>query len=93
MSRPHTISMDTTCATTITKPESSTRPSLSTGDGDHDRFAHYVRKADTVRAYVEGTPIRALCGKIWVPSRDPSRYPLCLTCVEIREGLPSRNKS
>jgi hypothetical protein len=57
------------------------------GDGDHDRFAHYVRKADIVRANVEGTPVTALCGKRWIPNRDPDRYPVCPTCKEIMAAL------
>lgn len=56
-------------------------------DGDHDRFAHYVNKADAARSYVEGTPVRALCGKVWVPSRDPDRYPVCPTCKEIVDAV------
>jgi len=71
-----------------TAPETLTLP--VTDDGDHDRFAHYVHKADSTRAYVEGTPVRALCGKGWVPSRDPSQYPVCPTCKEIRQLLMSR---
>ena len=37
---------------------------------------------------VTGTPVTALCGKVWVPSRDPKRYPVCPTCKEIYEMLP-----
>ena len=54
-----------------------------TDDGDHDRYAHYVRKSDIVRANVEGVPVTALCGKKWIPNRDPSRYPVCPTCKEL----------
>lgn len=68
-----------------TDRESITRPVPD--DGDHDRFAHYVNKADAARSYVEGTPVRALCGKIWVPSRDPDRYPVCPTCKEIVDAV------
>ena len=64
-----------------------------TDDGDHDRFAHYVRKSDAARAAVEGTPVVALCGKVWVPSRDPDRYPVCKTCAEIRERLVARGSN
>lgn len=65
--------------------QTETRPDVtpSTDEGDHDRFAHYVDKNEASRAYVEGTPVRALCGKVWVPSRDPSRYPVCQTCQDI----------
>jgi hypothetical protein len=37
---------------------------------------------------VFGTPIKALCGKVWVPSRDPKKYPVCPECKEIYESLP-----
>ncbi len=55
---------------------------VDTDDGDHDRFAHYAKKADITRALVTGEAITALCGKKWVPTRDPSRYPVCPTCRE-----------
>jgi len=58
-----------------------------TSDGDHERFAHYVDKADIVRSNVEGVPVVALCGKRWIPNRDPDRYPVCPTCMEIRKAL------
>lgn len=66
------------------RPATETRPEVSTEDGDHDRFAHYIRKSDWERAYVEGKPVRALCGKLWVPSRDPDRYEVCQTCKKIK---------
>lgn len=56
---------------------------LSYGDGDHERFAHYVDKGEAMRAMVEGTPVIALCGKKWVPSRDPEKFPICPTCKEL----------
>ena len=55
---------------------------VDTDGGDHDRFAHYARKSDITRAMVTGEAITALCGKKWVPTRDPSRYPVCPTCKE-----------
>jgi hypothetical protein len=58
------------------------RVPLDTDGGDHDRFAHYARKDDVTRAYITGEAITALCGKKWVPTRDPTRYPICPTCVE-----------
>ena len=58
-------------------------------EGDHERFAHYVWPKDKlVEAMIEGTPVRALCGKVWVPSRDPKRFPVCPTCKEIFESIP-----
>lgn len=61
----------------------------TTDEGDHERFAHYVEKDKIVESAVMGTPVRALCGKVWVPGRDPKKFPVCPTCQEIYEGLPS----
>jgi hypothetical protein len=55
--------------------------------GDHERFAHYVEKDRIVESAVTGTPVTALCGKVWVPNRDPSRFPVCPVCRDIYEGL------
>jgi hypothetical protein len=57
-------------------------------DGDHERFSHYANKDKIMEAMVTGTPIKALCGKVWVPSRDPKRFPVCPQCKEIYESLP-----
>ena len=73
-----------------TREDTGTRPDLSTGDGDHERFAHYVVKDKIVESSVTGTPLVALCGKVWVPSRDPKRYPVCPECKEIYESLPEK---
>ena len=55
--------------------------------GDHERFSHYVRKEKIVESAVMGTPVVALCGKVWVPNRDPQKFPVCPECKEIYEGL------
>jgi hypothetical protein len=68
---------------TIEAPTTIESPAdVDTDGGDHDRFAHYCRKKDVARAYVTGEAIEALCGKKWIPTRDPSRYPICPTCAE-----------
>ncbi|HEY7931087.1 MAG TPA: DUF3039 domain-containing protein [Acidimicrobiales bacterium] len=67
-----------------------------TDDGDHERFTHVVLEGYTpkdgefvplensvVEGMINATPVRALCGKVWVPGRDPQRYPICPTCREI----------
>jgi Protein of unknown function (DUF3039) len=76
---------------TLTMPETDARPvpRLSHGDGDHERFAHYAPKDKIVEASVMGTPITALCGKVWVPSRDPKRFPVCPECKDIYENVLS----
>lgn len=55
--------------------------------GDHERFAHYVRKEKIMESALSGEPVVALCGKVWVPGRDPQKFPVCPTCKEIYEGL------
>ena len=57
-------------------------------DQDHERLSHYVTRAKLTEAMVMGTPVVALCGKIWVPSRNPEKYPVCPECKEIWESMP-----
>ena len=66
-----------------------TRPSeeLLEDDGGHDRFSHYVKKEKITESAVTGKAVKALCGKKWIPSRDPEKYPICPTCKEIYAGL------
>ena len=56
-------------------------------EGDHERFSHYTPKDKIVQSAVTGKPIRALCGKLWVPTRDPEKFPVCPTCKEVYEKL------
>jgi len=76
------------------------RPAPTLDDGDHDRMAHIVLEGfkpeegdfvsagpSVVEGMVNSTPVRALCGKEWVPGRDPGRYGLCPTCKEIAESM------
>lgn len=74
---------------TLLEHEVEATPRTSHGDGDHERFAHYVRKEKILDSALSGDPVRALCGKVWVPGRDPERFPVCPTCKEIHQGLPS----
>lgn len=60
---------------------------IDTKSGDHDVFAHYVEKDEVAEAVVMGWPVIALCGKMWVPFRDASRYPICPTCSEIYKQM------
>ena len=64
-----------------------TRPVEQEDDGGHDRFAHYIKKEKIVESAVTGKSVKALCGKKWVPSRDPQKYPICPICKEIFDGL------
>ncbi|MDP4015095.1 MAG: DUF3039 domain-containing protein [Candidatus Nanopelagicales bacterium] len=69
--------------TIVAEPET-----LTTDGGDHERFSHFVPKHKIVESAVTGAPVRALCGKIWTPGRDPSKYPVCPDCQRIYDGLP-----
>ncbi len=75
-------------------------PAPDLDDGDHDRMAHIVLEGyrpkggefvstgpSVVEGIVNGTAVRALCGKEWVPGRNPARYGLCPTCKEIAESM------
>src|SRR5688572_18196084 len=55
-------------------------------------FAHIVKTkpgedaaAKVLEARIYGTPLEALCGHRWVPSRDPSRHPVCSKRKEVYE--------
>jgi hypothetical protein len=69
---------------TETRHEERTVP---TDEGDHERFSHYVDKDKLTEAMVMGTPVVALCGKVWVPSRAPEKFPVCPECKEVWESF------
>ena len=81
----------------MTEPQTvSTQRQSPLLDGDHERMSHIVLEGfhpddgefvatgpSVVEGVVNGTAVRALCGKVWVPGRDPKRYQLCPTCKEV----------
>lgn len=71
----------------ILEERTETAPATQESDGGHDLFAHYIKKEKIVESAVTGKAVKALCGKKWVPSRDPSKYPVCPACKDIFEGL------
>ncbi len=88
----------TETSTTIEPAPAHVDPTLD--EGDHERMSHIVLEGfkpdegdfvsagpSVVEGIVNGTAVRALCGKVWVPGRDPRRYSLCPTCKEIAEGM------
>jgi len=77
--------------TTTLAPGSQTvldRDTRLEDDEDHERLSHYVARDKLTEAMVMGTPVVALCGKIWVPSRNPEKYPVCPECKEIWDSMP-----
>lgn len=81
--------MSTTPLQTGTSTLREERADPQLDEGDHERFAHYVVKGKLTQALVEGTPVIALCGKVWVPSRDPKRFPVCPECKRLFEMSPA----
>jgi hypothetical protein len=55
--------------------------------GDSERFAHYVRKEKIMESALSGEPVIALCGKVWIPGRDPQKFPVCPDCKKVYEGM------
>ncbi len=68
-----------------------TRPQVTDG-GDHDKFAHYVRKTKITESAVTGQAVTAICGKKWVPTRKPDDFPVCPDCKKIYDQLKSSKK-
>lgn len=58
--------------------------------GEDERLSHIIRRSDWAAAYFEGRAVEALCGKRWVPTRDPERFPLCPECKQLAEALGIR---
>jgi hypothetical protein len=74
---------------TSTHTESDTRATGRTDlRPDHERFAHYAERDKITEAMVTGTPVVALCGKVWVPSRDPEKFPMCPECQRLYDLGP-----
>jgi hypothetical protein len=82
----------------MTRPETGTRidertvPDYRPDTGDHERFAHYVEKDKILESAVTGSPVIALCGKVWVPGRDPNKFPVCPECQELYDLGPAGRK-
>lgn len=88
-------------STTQTSPdtivERQTEHVLQTGK---PLVAHIVKTdkdesaaAKVLEARINGTPLEALCGHVWVPSRDPKQLPMCQACKEIYEMYRGFNEA
>ena len=83
------MSQPTRVVMSSTELESDTRVTPQTGEPS---AAHIVKtqpgenaQAKVLEARIYGTPLEALCGLVWVPSRDPKQLPLCEECKSIYE--------
>jgi hypothetical protein len=54
----------------------------TTTDDSDPLIAHVINKNDHMLGYVFGEPVLALCGYVFVPSRDPKNRPMCDACKE-----------
>jgi hypothetical protein len=90
--------------TLIEVPDVETRPAEIRPDLDEvvepgePVQAHIVKvgpgesaAAKVTEARIYGTPVEALCGFVWVPSRDPRQLPLCAECKSIYETYKAFN--
>lgn len=85
---------------TSTSPETGAgiglleRPETKPGKpGDNDRFAHFVAAHRLAASRMTGQPVVALCGKVWVPTRQAKGHPVCPRCAEIRKNLDANGGS
>ena len=57
--------------------------------GDNDRYAHYVSRERLEQARLTGRLVIALCGKVWIPRRNPENYPVCPECKRVYAQMGS----
>ena len=81
-------------------PETTTRIDVDTDETTETgepTNAHIVTKrgenaaAVVLEARIMGTPVEALCGFVWVPSRDPKQLPVCEKCKSVYEMYKAFN--
>lgn len=74
----------------VTAPVETRPIEDATPETDEPKSAHIVKVepgesavAKVMEARIYGTPLEALCGFVWVPSRDPKTLPMCQECKSI----------
>lgn len=67
--------------------QTNQKPETRVTDNESDDLAHIVMKRDQMRGYVAGHAVKALCGKVWVPSQDYQGLPVCPTCAREKERI------
>jgi hypothetical protein len=55
-------------------------------DFEEPVVSHLISKEDAMNGYINGVAITALCGHVFVPTRDPNRYPLCQKCIDVAKN-------
>lgn len=67
--------------------QTSTLRRPETSDGEDKKLAHIADSAKIIESYVTGSEVEALCGKVFVPTRDPEGLKICKECKEIADAL------
>lgn len=57
-----------------------------TTSGEPSDLAHYARNDELVTARREGRAVKALCGTLFHPHRNPSKLPVCVVCSDLAAG-------
>lgn len=62
---------------------------IETTDADtgEPKFAHYADSVSVTEGYIMGKAVMAICGKLFVPTRDPNKFSICPICKELAEAL------
>lgn len=56
----------------------------SVEDGDEDLITHVAPRSAIRRSRLTGTPVQALCGKVWVPQHyEPHQFEVCEVCMDL----------
>ena len=71
----------------LERPEIQEETKLDDNTGDADRYAHYAPADRIAESRLTGRPVVALCGKVWVPKRNPEGYPVCPECKAIYDSM------
>ena len=82
--RPPATTLDTEVVAQTGKPDAA--HIVKTDPGEN-------AAAKVLEARIMGTPLEALCGYVWVPSRDPKNLPLCDECKSIYEMYRAFNEN
>ena len=95
---PFHVSRSAPGVTLSTGPQTDTlvRPELQRGSGEGEHRSHIVKRppdresaeAWVTEARVMGFEVEALCGFVWVPARNPEKYPICEMCRDLLSNLP-----
>ncbi len=63
------------------------KPEVDIESKEDEPLAHYTDSASATEGYIMGTPVTALCGKKFVPTRNPERLKICPICQEIVDAV------